>query len=242
MEILESYGDRITYVSRRDHGQSDAINQGLRKARGDILAYLNSDDVYFPGALRRVTRHFQKNPASLCAYGQAWHLQEDGAIMARYYSDPWSYPHLLDVCFLCQPAVFWRREVVERFGFFDSSLHWAMDYDYWLRVGRSIPFDYLDDAYLAGSRLHGGTKTLSQRIKVHEEILQVVLRHSPRPPLRWLLNLSHMILEDKKLPEYRGKITSKTRNALMVETVLEKADQYSIPVGADLLGKFEKWL
>lgn len=242
VEILESYRDKIQYVSRKDHGQSDAINQGLHKASGDVLAYLNSDDIYFPGAIERVLRHFRDHPRSLVVYGQAWHLYEDGSKMERYYCEPWSYPRLMDVCYLCQPAVFWRREVMERFGVFDDSLNWAMDYEYWLRVGRSVPFDYLEDAFLAGSRLHGDTKTLSQRIKVHEEILQIVMRYSSRPPLRWLMNLATVIAEDAAIPKFQGELTPKAKKALMIEAALERSDHYSIPVGLKLLKTFEKCL
>lgn len=242
VEILQSYGKRIRAVSRKDHGQTDAINQGMFQAQGEILAYLNSDDVYLPGALERVERHFQENPHALCLYGQAYHLHEDGSIMERYPTEPWSYRRLLDICFLCQPAVFWRREVMERFGVFDDRLNWAMDYDYWLRVGRTVPFDYLADATLAGSRLHAGTKTLSQRVKVHHEILQVAMRHAPEPPMRWLLNLAQVIVEDQKLHAFPGTPTRELKNALIVETALEQADDYHFPVGKPLLDLLEQYL
>lgn len=242
VEILESYGDQISFASRKDHGQTDAINQGLHAASGDILTYLNSDDVHLPGALDRVVRHFEENPRSLCVYGQAYHLHEDGSRMERYYAEPWSYPRLLEVCYLCQPAVFWRREVMERFGVFDDSLNWAMDYDYWLRVGRSVRFDYLEDAYLAGSRLHDETKTLSQRVKVHEQILRVAMRHSPKPPVRWLLNLAHVIVEDEKVPIFPGAVPRELRNAWVAETVLERADALRFPVEKELLTLLEGWL
>src|SRR4029077_8878218 len=101
---------------------------------------------------------------------------------------------LLEVCYLCQPAVFWRREAMERFGIFDDTLHYALDYDYWLRIGREIDFSYLKGAYLAGSRLHQDTKTLKQRVNMHHEILQVAMRHSLVPPYRWLMNLAHTIM------------------------------------------------
>ena len=242
VEILESYGDRIQYVSRPDEGQTDAINQGLREAKGEILAYLNSDDVYFPGALDRVADYFEKHPKALAVYGGAWHLHEDGSQMERYATEPWNYPRLLDVCYLCQPAVFWRREVMERFGTFDDRLNWAMDYDYWLRVGRSIRFHYLEDTVLAGSRLHAETKTLSQRVKVHEEILRVVMRYSPVPPMRWLLNLAHIIVEDVKIPAAGMKVSQPLKNAWIVETTLKQADAFGYPVTDDLLELLEKWV
>lgn len=242
VEILNSYGDRIKFVSRRDHGQSDAINQGLRAATGEILAYLNSDDIYYPGAIARAVRHFTENPKSLCVYGQALHLHADGLPMERYCCEPWSYERLLDICFICQPATFWRREVVERFGVFDENLHWAMDYEYWLRVGRHIPFDYIKDSYLAGSRLHQDTKTLSQRVKVHEEILQIVMRYSPRIPERWLIGVATIITEDVKMAQYRGEISETLKNAWLIETVFDRAAHYGIPVKEGLLKKFDKLL
>ena len=162
-------GAPVRWVSQRDGGQADAINQGLRASTGDVLAYLNSDDVYYPGALAAVAGHFGSRPDCLALYGRAHHLNADGSIMDKYPTEPWNYDRLLETCFLCQPAVFWRREVMARFGLFDDALRYALDYDYWLRVGRHVPFEYLPDHYLAGSRLHGDTKTLSQRVPVHLE-------------------------------------------------------------------------
>lgn len=242
VEILESYGPRIQYVSRPDGGQTDAINQGLRAASGDILAYLNSDDVYLPGALECVEHHFAANPRSLAVYGGAWHLREDGSPMERYPTEPWDYARLLDVCYLCQPAVFWRRELIERFGLFDDRLNWAMDYDYWLRAGREVRFDYLDGAVLAGSRLHAGTKTLSQRVKVHREILSAVMRHSPVPPARWLINLANVIVDDERIPQCGRPISPRLRKAWIAETALKEADALAFPVTGAMLDTLGQWL
>ena len=242
VEILESYGGRIRFVSRKDHGQTDAINQGLRVASGDILTYLNSDDVYFPGALERVARHFRENPRSLCVYGQADYLYEDGSRMERYATEPWNYRRLLEVCYLCQPAVFWRREVMERHGVFDDSLHWAMDYEYWLRIGRFVRFDYLEEAVLAGSRLYPETKTLSQRVKVHEECLQVAMRYAPEPPVRWLWELAKTIVRYEKIPAYGGEVSPRLRKAWEAEALLECADRHRFPLSRALLERLEQSL
>ena len=242
VEILESYGDKIQYVSRKDHGRADAINQGLQRASGDILAYLNCGDIYFPGAIGRVIRHFTENPRSLCVYGRAWQLGKDGSKMERIDSEPWSYPHLLETCYFCQPAVFWRREVMERVGVFDDTLHWAMDYDYWLRVGRSIPFDFLEDALLAGSRSQGKARTLSERVQAHEEILDVVMRHSPQPPYPWLLKLARLIVEAEQSKRLSLRTKEEDDKALVIQAALDRADFHGIPVNGELLNTFKEWL
>lgn len=193
VDILREYEGRIAWVSQSDYGQAHAINEGLREATGAIVAYLNSDDVYYPDALARVRTYFSEHPECWFLYGDADHLHADGSLMEPYYCEPWDYERLQDICFLCQPAVFWRREALDRFGFFDDTLHYALDYEYWLRVGRETPFHYLQGERLAGSRLHDQTKTLGQRVKVHREILQAVMRHSTRPAsvIRWLKHLAH---------------------------------------------------
>ena len=186
-------GQPVRWVSQSDHGQADAINQGLRAATGDVLAYLNSDDVLYPGALAAVAAHFKAHPDCLALYGRAHHLHADGSIMEEYPTEPWDYERLLDTCFLCQPAVFWRREVVERFGVFDDALRYALDYEYWLRVGREVPFHYLDGHFLVGSRLHVDTKTLSQRAAAHLELARTIQRYAarPEPVWRWVKHLAH---------------------------------------------------
>jgi glycosyltransferase involved in cell wall biosynthesis len=240
--ILESYGDRISFVSGKDDGQADAINQGLQRATGDVLAYLNSDDIYYPGCLARVMQYFKKQPDCQALYGDAWHLHGDGSIMERYYTEKWSYPRLLEICYLCQPAVFWRRDVMERFGIFDGTLHYALDYDYWLRVGAQTEFHYLEGAYLAGSRLHQDTKTLKHRVKAHHEILEVVMRHSPEPPYRWLMNLASVIVDADLRKNGQGIVDERTRRCLLIKAVLENADFHRMPLHSDFLDGIDEIL
>jgi glycosyltransferase involved in cell wall biosynthesis len=242
VSVLESYGNNIKYVSQKDDGQADAINQGLQAAKGEILAYLNSDDIYYPGCLRRVVEYFVEHPECKALYGDAWHLHEDGSIMERYYAEQWSYPRLLELCYLCQPAVFWRREVMERFGLFDATLQYALDYDYWLRVGAALNFHYLEGTYLAGSRLHEETKTLKHRVKAHHEILEVVMRHGTEPPYRWLMNLASVIVEAKRRKDKNGEMDEPTRRVLLVQAAIENADLHHIPLRPDFLSDLEQML
>ena len=221
----------FSWVSKPDRGQAHAINRGLRNATGDIFAYLNSDDVYYPGTLRRVAEYFAANPDCLVLYGNADHLDPAGKVLSPYPVEGWNYSRLQKNCFICQPATFWRRELTERFGRFDESLHFAMDYDFWMRVGREVRFHRLSGPPLAGSRLHPAAKTVSQRPAVHEEILQVVLRHRGHrgAVLKWLRALAEIRLGNG------GPRVRLARAARYVTLLFSAAREFSVPFGRDLL-------
>jgi glycosyltransferase involved in cell wall biosynthesis len=177
--ILQGYGDRFFWRSERDRGQTDAINQGLRQARGDILAYLNSDDVLMPGALSTVVAHFARHPEWDLLYGNANQIDEMDCVLGAYPTAPYGFARLLQSCCICQPAAFWRRRITDRVGLFDDSLHYAMDYEYWMRIDRAGGALAQVPELLAGSRVHAQTKTLSARMQVYHEILEVSRRHAP---------------------------------------------------------------
>jgi glycosyltransferase involved in cell wall biosynthesis len=242
ISILQSYADKIDFVSEKDAGQADAINKGLQRATGEILAYLNSDDIYYPYTLKTVVEYFASHPDCLALYGDAYHLRVDGSIMEPYYTERWSYPRLLQICYLCQPAVFWRREVMERFGLFDATLHYALDYDYWLRVGREVEFRYLEGMYLAGSRLHEDTKTLKQRVAVHREILQVASRYAEVAPHNWLMNLAAVTVEAEQRRRGNSELDPCIRHCLFVKAVLDNADAEGIPLEAQVFEHLEQLL
>ncbi len=234
-------GRPIRWVSQKDGGQADAINLGLRACTGDVVAYLNSDDVYYPGALAAAAAHFRAEPGCLALYGRAHHLHADGSVMEEYPTEPWDYDRLLDTCFLCQPAVFWRRGVMERFGVFDDTLRYALDYEYWLRVGREIPFHYLDTSFLAGSRLHEDTKTLSQRVPAHLELARVVKKYAPRPEpvLRWIKHLAHHKGYRTASPDPADPAGRQRFLAAMVTHCLLCADELDVPLTDEFLAGLE---
>ncbi len=228
-------GGGFRWVSGPDGGQAAAINTGLRESTGDILAYLNSDDVYYPRTLSRVAEYFTAHPDCLVLYGNGDHLDRDGAVLEPYPVEPWNYERLPLICYLCQPAVFWRREVMERFGEFDPSLRFAIDFDYWLRVGKDVPFHRLAGSPLAGSRLHAGTKTLSQRVPAHEESLQVVLRHGGNRAaiMKWLRAVA-----DFRLAEAATQPDSRLGCAILyVRNLFAAAWKFSVPLRADIFAE-----
>ncbi len=178
VDILRSYGNCFYWRSQPDRGQSDAINQGLQLARGDILGYLNSDDVLLPGTIATVVKHFESNADWDLLYGNAHEIDVDNRIFAEYPTAPYAFDRLLQSCCICQPAAFWRRRIVEQIGWFDDDLHYAMDYEYWLRLGQAGGTLVHVPEFLACSRVYPETKTQSARLEVYREILAVSRRHA----------------------------------------------------------------
>src|SRR5262249_53534757 len=154
LDVLRSCGSRVTWVSEKDRGQTHAINKGLARARGEVLAYLNSDDVLFPGAVRRVVDHFLARPGCDLVYGKAECIDEDDRFLDYYPTAEYSFERLMDNDYICQPATFWRSRVARLIGPFDESLQLAMDYEYWLRLDRAGGcLEHLPEV-LAGTRHH----------------------------------------------------------------------------------------
>lgn len=197
VEILERWRDRITFTSGPDGGQTAAINAGMARARGEILAYLNSDDVYYDGAVAAAVAAFENDPSADVVYGDADHIDADDRFVAPYPTEDWSLERLKLVCFLCQPAVFFRRRVFEQFGPLDPRLDLCMDYEYWLRLGmQGLRFVHIP-VRLAGSRLHPATKTLGRAPEVHAEINDMLKERLGTIPDNWLWNYAHAVLDGR---------------------------------------------
>jgi glycosyltransferase involved in cell wall biosynthesis len=185
VEILKSYGDRIRWVSERDGGQADAVNKGLAMARGAIIGWLNSDDTYYPGAVRRAVEFFRWQPDAVMVYGEGHYTDEQGRVTDRYPTEQWNYDRLGENCFICQPTAFMRADALRRVNGLDASLHYCMDYELWMRLGQIGPVGYLQE-FTATSRLYADNKTLGQRAKVFREITAVVRKRYGYVPLTWV--------------------------------------------------------
>lgn len=207
VDILKSYGDKILWKSEKDKGQTDAVNKGIRAAHGEIIGWLNSDDIYYPGAVRKVLDVFEQNPEINVVYGNANHIREDDSFIEEYYTEDFDYERLKDICFICQPSLFFRKSMVEKYGYLDDKLQYCMDYDYWLRLGKGEKFCRLKEL-IAGSRLYDDNKTLGARRKVHEEMLTMQEKNLGKASEKWIYNLAHVIVDEMGIPREKDGRTN----------------------------------
>lgn len=140
-EIIQKYADRLAWsVSQPDRGQVDALNKGFARATGDVLGFLNADDVLLPGALQQVCARFAEEPAADLVYGGVEWMDMDGRPTGSHFGRISSLEDILDIFNVwwgerqwVQPEVFFRRTLKERVGVFDERYHLAFDYDFWVR-------------------------------------------------------------------------------------------------------------
>lgn len=161
VDIIKKYESRISYwVSEKDSGQSNAINKGFRKATGDIINWINSDDQLMPGALSAIARHFIENPDAVMVHGRIEYFGET----KNYYSvnlpeKDLESRYAAHIC-MPQPACFYRRKLLVEQGFLDESLHFSMDTDLFVRAGLHYRIVQVEDVF-SRFRLHSASKSVS---------------------------------------------------------------------------------
>ena len=199
--ILERYVGRITWQRRKDKGQADAINLGLAAAQGEIVAWLNSDDTYLPGAFARVQAAFTADPSLDFVYGDALEIDQEGTILTPnlFTEDCTRERFLFSHDYICQPTLFVRRAALARVGPLRAELRWFLDYQWLTRFfaaglrGRRLPH------FLAANRDHPQTKTNSGGLARWWEIMGVLAANpgpGPLLPARrciWIYSLEFVI-------------------------------------------------
>ena len=197
IEIVRRYENRLHWISEKDRGWASALNKGLKLARGEIVACLNSDDLYRPDSLRKVSDFFVRSH-SQWLFGKCDIIDENDrpirgwvTTYKNFYLRRYSYNRLLAENFISEPATFWRKSLIDEIGFFDEdeTENIAPDYDYWLRIGRKHDPQYLDE-YLASFRSRKDSLSGSRYKQLFSHEFRVARRYSEG--LTWPIALHYL--------------------------------------------------
>jgi len=179
VEIIRRYADRLAWwVSEPDNGQAEAINKGLQQASGEVVAWLNSDDLYLPGTVTRAVQALAAEPALGLVFGDALTIDSQGKPLHPLVFGNWNLDELIRFRIICQPAVFMRRSVLEQAGYLDPAYHMMLDHHLWIRIAERSQVRYIGRAGgfapLAAARYHPQAKNASQPEKFAQETLRVL--------------------------------------------------------------------
>jgi glycosyltransferase involved in cell wall biosynthesis len=167
---------KVRWSSEPDTGMYDAINKGLALATGEIVAYLNSDDLYFPWTIATIVEAFKQSRDVAFVYGDVLSVDERIHAERIHWQLPFNLDYIRRVGFLAQPAVFWRRELVVREGGFDETLRYVADCDYWMRLGEKHRFQKVNEI-VAIERDHAGALRERDRAALESELTLVRSRY-----------------------------------------------------------------
>ena len=181
LDIIQRYQDQLSYwVSEPDLGQTDAINKGFDRARGDFLAWLNSDDTYEPRALFEMVDFFETHPEVGMVYGSTLYIDETGTPVGQYPARQTSYRGLRQgVNTISQQAMFFRSKLWDMVGPLDPTFYYAMDYDLWVRIAQITPIAF-HDRHWANFRLQSASKSLREAYRCWPEMIRVHFRDGGR--------------------------------------------------------------
>ncbi|QDU78831.1 Chondroitin synthase [Polystyrenella longa] len=187
--VLQEYGDSISWVSKKDGGQAAAINSGIAAAQGDIVAWINSDDYYATdNVLSQVVELFQTDPELDIVYGDGEFVDADGNRTVAFPSQPLNSMKTIllhPVSFVLQPAVFFRRELFLQVSGLKEDLHWALDYDLWLRLFPAAQKVYYLPRLLACGTVHADAKSVYGMLPQFRETWNLKWQYAPEYDLNW---------------------------------------------------------
>lgn len=191
LDIIKKYAKKhpknFFWESKKDKGQLDAINKGLKKAKGDILTFINADDSYLPGAFDKVAEAYTKNPFKLWFAGRGVVVNGSGTEIARVVTNyknflllQSSYQLLLITNYLMQPSVFITQKAYKKFGPFTGTIDFVMEYELWLKLGRE-EMPVIINKNLTKFRIEATTKTKRMFDKLLKEDERILHRYTKNP-------------------------------------------------------------
>jgi glycosyltransferase involved in cell wall biosynthesis len=199
IEIIKKYEKYLSYwVSEKDRGQSDAINKGFGMAKGEIFAWLNSDDTYLPGAIKEVVEFFKSYHDVGIVYGMSHFTDETDNVIDNYPTESFDYKRLASFNFISQPSTFFKKNVYYKVGGLDTGLQFAFDYDLWIKMADKFKIEYLPDL-LATYRLHKESKSIFERnaLKRDEEAIRIVLKYYHWVPANRVYGYCYHLIKSK---------------------------------------------
>lgn len=183
-QFAKKYPKKIKYVSKKDGGQSNAINSGLKKATGEIVTFINADDVYCDGAFEAVVGHYAENPDAIWFAGKGIVIDEKGveiAKLATWYKSfllsRSTYYFLLTTNYLMQPSVFLTKKSLQKYGLFTGTKDFVTEYDMWLKLGKK-EMPVVINKNLTKFRIEKNTKTSLNSVILLEEDERIVKRYT----------------------------------------------------------------
>jgi glycosyltransferase involved in cell wall biosynthesis len=183
VEIIQRHAAHLAWwVSERDSGQAEAINKGMRGAQGEIVAWLNSDDLYLPGAISSAVKALQADPGLGLVYGEALSIDQHGRPFNRFRFGDWGLVDLMGFRMICQPAVFMRRSVFEQAGPLAMDYHYMLDHHLWIRMAGLAPVKHVPMLW-AAARIHPGAKNVRQAPGFGVETLRLLEWMQAQPAL-----------------------------------------------------------
>ncbi|MEN8172254.1 MAG: glycosyltransferase family 2 protein [Chloroflexota bacterium] len=194
-EIIEKYAHQLAWwVSESDQGQADAINKGFRRATGEIIAWLNSDDLYAPGAIKRSVSILDDNPDLGMVYGNAVTFDQDGQPLNDLIFGDWGLAGLMAFQIICQPAVFMRRSVLEEAGYLDTSYHYLLDHELWLRMAQTASIQHVPELW-AFARHHADAKNVAHADGFGKEAYRILGWLKTKPDMAAILDKNRNSIE-----------------------------------------------
>jgi len=203
VEIIRKYEKYLAYwVSEKDNGQADAINKGFSKSSGEILAYINSDDVYHPGAFLKIAKAFNKNPKADLVFGNVNYIDAYDNLIGECRFTRFNFTTLIyEGGNLQQPGAFWTREIYDKVGGFNPNYKFCMDFDFFCRVAEIGKLEHIRK-YIANFRYHRNSKssTIDHIGSIeHEEIAR---RYRKKNNIKIYLNLMRMLCQIRRFFYY----------------------------------------
>lgn len=178
VDMIKKYEGRLAWwISEQDQGQTDAINKGFAHAKGEVLAWINSDDTYNPRAVGQAVKYLIENPDAAMVYADCNFINEAGQVIGKFNSKQTDYRRLREGCVhIPQQTMFFRAKYWQELGPLDPSFYFAMDYDLWTRIASKAPIKYLTGQTWANFRIHDLGKTTTHDDRCWPEMLRVHYR------------------------------------------------------------------